>query len=181
MKKFLLAACLALPLLALGQQAAWADNCCTPLYRIGLSIGIVYRGWCGCDYGTCTVRKGWLGCKQYFNSCPAPESQPAACCGIGGPWYGVWPHTAHFQVPAPTGFPYWSAPMTYGSYGVGHAAAPLPQPGSITQTISAPPEMGYYGHGLAVMPASGNFGGFAPQGANVQAGYYQAPSYWYGR
>jgi hypothetical protein len=28
-----------------------------------------------------------------------------------GPWYLYWPMEAHFQAPAPTGYPYWPAPM----------------------------------------------------------------------
>ena len=49
---YVLAAVVALPLAALGQQRAMAGgcgDCCTPLYRIGMSVGIVFRGWCGCD------------------------------------------------------------------------------------------------------------------------------------
>jgi hypothetical protein len=38
------------------------------------------------------------------------------CCGSGGiqlaPWYLYWPMEAHFQVAAPTGYPYWPAAMT---------------------------------------------------------------------
>jgi hypothetical protein len=39
-----------------------------------------------------------------------------ACGGGGGmaqlgPWYLYWPLEAHYQVPAPTGYPYWPAPM----------------------------------------------------------------------
>jgi hypothetical protein len=28
-----------------------------------------------------------------------------------GPWYSYWPMEAHFQTPAPTGYPFWPSPM----------------------------------------------------------------------
>jgi hypothetical protein len=39
------------------------------------------------------------------------------CSGCGGgiqlaPWYLYWPMSAHFQVAAPTGYPYWPAAMS---------------------------------------------------------------------
>ena len=39
-------------------------------------------------------------------------------CGHGcgrptlGPWYLYWPQDAHFQTPAPTGYPFWPSAMT---------------------------------------------------------------------
>jgi hypothetical protein len=29
-----------------------------------------------------------------------------------GPWYLYWPMEAHFNTPAPTGYPYWPGPQT---------------------------------------------------------------------
>ena len=33
------------------------------------------------------------------------------CGGANGPWYTYWPLEAHFQTPAPTGYPYWPSPL----------------------------------------------------------------------
>src|SRR5262245_39241751 len=30
---------------------------------------------------------------------------------LAGPWYLYWPLDAHFQTPAPTGYPFWPTPM----------------------------------------------------------------------
>ena len=35
-----------------------------------------------------------------------------------GPWYLYWPLEAHFQTPAPTGYPYWPSPMGLPPTGV---------------------------------------------------------------
>ena len=69
-------------------------------------------------------------------------------CGYGGggsmgPWYSYWPLEAHFQTPAPTGFPYWPAPMTY------HAAAPAPDMGNAY--AGAPMGTEGYGYGNAAL------------------------------
>jgi hypothetical protein len=166
MKKFLLAALFALPLTALAGQRASAGDCCTPLYRIGFSVGIVYRGWCGCDYSCCKAPVGTgLGSgKCGGGGCGSGCSFPG-----GGPWYGYWPYPAHFQTPAPTGFPYWPAPMTYGGY----SQAPVPtSPPAMAQM----PGMEYYGNAAASIPMGGNFGGY-PSLQTV--GYNaQVPAYW---
>ena len=73
-----------------------------------------------------------------------------------GPWYSYWPLEAHFQTPAPTGYPYWPSPMGMGgmqpqlpAYGHHHGGAPQAMP---------------------MLP-----------GMHQQMGYFQqAPSYWYG-
>jgi hypothetical protein len=43
------------------------------------------------------------------------------CGGCNGPWYTYWPLEAHFQTPAPTGYPYWPSPMvsSLGQQGAG--------------------------------------------------------------
>lgn len=167
MKKFILAALVALPLTALAGQRASAGgcgDCCTPLYRLGFSLGIVYRGWCGCDYSCCKQKHGHGGCGQQ------------QCCNFpgGGPWYGAWPMGAHFNVPAPTGYPYWPAPMTWA----GHAMAPMPMP-MAPPAMASMPGMEYYGNAAASVPMGGNFGGY-PMAVGVQpVGYMsQAPAYW---
>lgn len=86
MKKVCMAALLLLPLLAIPARADTCGNlagCLVP-FRID---------WC------CHVR------------CYGPAD------GLGqfgqlGPWYLYWPMEAHFQTPAPTGYPFWPAPMT---------------------------------------------------------------------
>jgi hypothetical protein len=180
MKKFILAALVALPLTALSQQRAAAGSggcgdCCTPLYRVGMSIGIVWRGWCGCDYSCC---------KQKCNHCGSAYGGGGGGGGGasfpgGGPWYGYWPHPAHFQTPAPTGYPYWPAPMTYSGYG----AAPMQMPMDGGYAAMNMQGMQQYGNPMANMPVNGNFGGMAMNPAAVQptAYYPQAPAYWYGQ
>jgi hypothetical protein len=89
------------------------------------------------------------------------------CYGAGvhiqaGPWYSYWPLEAHFQVPAPTGYPYWPAPMTSN-------VPPLPAPH---------PGLAYPGP-VQLPPAR--------PPAHVQTGwqpvsyYANAPSYWYAK
>ena len=80
-----------------------------------------------------------------------------SCYGNGAgfgaaPWYSYWPVEAHFQVPAPTGYPYWPSPM-----GTAAGAQQFPA----------------YGFGPSQAPAT--------PGVHQQIGYYgPAPSYWYG-
>ncbi len=161
MKKFILAALVALPLTAWAGQRASAGDCCTPLYRVGISLGIVWRGWCGCDYSCCKQKMGGTKCGG------------GGCGGCsfanGGPWYGAWPYTAHFQNPAPTGYPYWPAPM-------GYAAAPVM---TAPPAMAMMPGMEQYGNAVMSMPINGNFGGY-PMAPGVQTvGYYAAPpAYW---
>jgi hypothetical protein len=76
-----------------------------------------------------------------------------------GPWYLYFPYEAHFQLPAPVGYPFWPGPVT--------AAAPrdyypagVPGPLSVPEARPLSP-VGYYYYGGVP---------FAP-----------APSYWYGR
>jgi hypothetical protein len=82
MKKFILAGLLVLPLLALPGRAQ-ASGC----------GGCWHKPW-SADFGV----------NFYWHSQPPP----AQC----GPWYLYWPMEAHFQVPAPTGYPYWPSPMS---------------------------------------------------------------------
>jgi hypothetical protein len=164
MKKFLLAAIFALPLTALAGQRASAGDCCTPMYRIGFSVGIVYRGWCGCDYSCCKAPHNTGSCGNKCGGCGSGCSFPG-----GGPWYGYWPYPAHFQSPAPTGYPYWPAPMTYGGY----AQAPVPMNAPAMAQV---PGMEMYGNAAASIPMGGNFGGYP---ALQTVGYTpQVPAYW---
>jgi hypothetical protein len=73
-----------------------------------------------------------------------------------GPWYTYYPYQAHFQTPAPTGYPYWPGPQTSG-----------PSPmfgGNYYQNPNMNMNQGFSNYPVApVQPCS-----------------YQAPSYWYG-
>ncbi len=84
-------------------------------------------------------------------------------CGGGnvcaGPWYLYFPYEAHFQMPAPLGYPYWPGPGA---------------PGAALQYPAQPP-----------MPPMAQPRTLSPLPAGVQpVGYYyygQVPSYWYAR
>jgi hypothetical protein len=157
MRKFILAAMAALPLTVFPPQAM-AGDCCTPLYRVGISIGLVFRGWCGCDYSCCKHPFGGFGKKGGGHCCSFPGA---------GPWYGHWPYPAHFQHPAPTGYPFWPPPLTWN----GHVAAPM---GHSDMHVAANPQMQYYANPMAAMPPNGNFAGQV-----LPAAYQNVPSYWY--
>ncbi|MBY0525299.1 MAG: hypothetical protein K2R98_17970 [Gemmataceae bacterium] len=165
MKKLLLAASLALPFALFGASKASAGGCCDcappPTYKVGISLGICFKPWFGCDRG------GGKGCCG---------SGPAGC-GYGpvsaGPWYSYYPYGAHFQTPAPTGFPGWPGPQVSG---------PTPLFGS-NQWIQPSPMMGGYPTYQAQSPG---YYQQAPMGYPmnpVQPVNYQgqAPSYWYGQ
>jgi hypothetical protein len=99
MKKFILAALLALPLATLAPQPAKADG-----FRLHIGCWTFGFGCGGCG--------GCGGC------CGGGTDFGIGCNGcIGGgtfqlaPWYLYWPMGAHFQMPAPTGFPNGAAPM----------------------------------------------------------------------
>ncbi|HVS36554.1 MAG TPA: hypothetical protein VMS17_13400 [Gemmataceae bacterium] len=95
MRKIVFAALLALPVFAVSSRA----QCCGSGGfggTFGLGINWCYSLHAGCGGGC-----------------------PSGCCpggggGVGqyGPWYLYWPMEAHFQTPAPTGYPYWPAPLT---------------------------------------------------------------------
>jgi hypothetical protein len=109
----LCAALLALPLLAAPAAAQCGKSGCL---RFGFGTDITLKGF-------------------YSTSCgPAPPCCPGGGGGgygggYGGgdgaglgPWYLYWPQEAHFQTPAPTGYPYWPAPQTLQN-GNGNGAA----------------------------------------------------------
>jgi hypothetical protein len=99
----------------------------------------------GLSFGTSgTISYGFRikvsGC-LHWNPCGCSGS---SCCGSGGggygygaaPWYSYWPLEAHFQVPAPTGYPYWPSPMA-PAYNNAPSQAPMPP--------AAHQQIGYYG------------------------------------
>jgi hypothetical protein len=173
MKKFIVAAILTLPLTAFGAHQAMAD-CCTPMYRIGFSLGLVCRSWCGCDYQCCKPHH----CKKCcgVQTCGGGGGGPGG--GGGMPWYGAWPYPAHFNAPAPTGYGYYPGPMQ-GMPGTGYAMMPMQvMPYAMTQPM--PEGMEQFANPMAMMPAYGNFGGVPMQPQIQPAAYYpQAPAYWY--
>jgi hypothetical protein len=77
---------------------------------------------------------------------PCGCSAPSCCgCGSGGggygggyggaPWYTYWPLEAHFQVPAPTGYPFWPSPM----------APMMTPPAAYDYNPGAHQQVGYFG------------------------------------
>jgi hypothetical protein len=98
MKKTFLAALLALPLPAVAAHA----QCC----------GGPHSGTFGMRFN---FFWGPPGCGAPGGNAPAQA----------GPWYLYWPMEAHFQTPAPTGYPFWPSPMTLPPGGP-DGAAPTP-------------------------------------------------------
>jgi hypothetical protein len=141
MRKFLLAAALALPFTVLVVSKASAGCCCPPppVTKVGISFGICWRTWCGHDCCGAASAGGRAG----------PGSGPVTA----GPWYTYYPYTGNSLTPAPTGYPYWPSPQTSGPMFGGNYQAPPQNPG------------------FSLYPA----------GPVQPCGYYQAPSYWYGR
>jgi hypothetical protein len=92
---------------------------------------------------------------------------PGAAWPQAGPWYLYWPLEAHFTAPAPTGYPYWPAPMGLPNQSFG---GPAVQPHyTPPPPTTAPPQP-------------------APPRSGLQPAYYRpvsyygpAPSYWYDR
>ena len=73
----------ALLALPLAALSAHAEGCCGP-YRVNAGVNFNFR---------------ISGPGDYYG-------------GQLGPWYLYWPMEAHFQTPAPTGYPYWPSPLT---------------------------------------------------------------------
>lgn len=174
MKKFLLAALLALPLTALAQAPASAgDCCCCSSPTICCNFGFKFKCWgcCSCCCDDC--------CKP---CCGSPCGGCGGCCA---PWYSYWPYDAHFQTPAPTGYPYWpagQAPMMYGSPPCAYGA---PNYGNPAMAYGAPmygnPAMAYGANSYG--PPAPPMALPAPPPTVQPCGYTpsSAPSYWYGR
>lgn len=97
MKKFVLAALCGLALVAVSNERAAAEG--------GRNFCINFGG-CGIGF--------WRGSSAYVGC--------GDCCGCPtlGPWYMYFPYEAHFQTPAPTGYPFGPGPMTAGCYSGGY-------------------------------------------------------------
>src|SRR5262249_37442570 len=118
MKKLLAALVLGLTVMA---APAHADGCG---WGCGLSTcGQSGHSW---SFGYCLKwnisLKTCFNCAPGCNGCaPCTPGCGSNCCVAGGgggggysmpgPCSSYWPLEAHFQVPAPTGYPYWPAPM----------------------------------------------------------------------
>lgn len=107
MKKLLFAALLALPAFAASARADGCGCCWFP-WRIDAGVNVHCR-----VYGPGDLAGG----------------------GQLGPWYQYWPLEAHFQTPAPTGYPYWPTPMTLPP---GGAAGGAPAPGNFQPASYTP-------------------------------------------
>lgn len=80
---------------------------------------------------------------------------------MAGPWYSYWPLEAHFQTPAPTGYPYWPSPMD---------SSVIPQ---------QPQAFNHAPSGPALYPPP-NTRAAAPPTHQAVGYFQQVPSYWYG-
>ncbi len=159
MKKFLWAAVLALPSLALGQGAARAEGGCLNLqgcFRVKICGTGFLKAWCE-PFGPCCAPCGTGGCGAggcgYGGGAVASYD---ACHGVvPGPWYTYWPYGGQPYMTSPVQTPGWVYDMNF------QTPAPYPNP--------------YLGFGaVAANPAAAAYNvGFQP------VGYY--PSYWYGR
>ncbi len=112
MKKLLLAALMAVPLFAVSARGqCCGGGCCFQPFRVNVGVS--------------------------FSVTPCNSGAVSQL----GPWYQYWPMEAHFQTPAPTGYPYWPAPMTLPpNAGVGGPAPANFMPASFQPSgYGAPP------------------------------------------
>ncbi len=119
MKRFVLAALLALSLTVVsGQQASAWCGCKLPWFCICRFGGC---GGGGCGHGGCYTGCGY----RYFGDCDYGGSGGCGhggCGGQQGAWYLYWPTDAPATAPQPVAYPYWPTP--------GFGAAPVYQPAS---------------------------------------------------
>jgi hypothetical protein len=102
MKRLLFAALAALAVLPLAAPSARAQCCNGAFSFSGFCVpGVLIRAQtfspC-CNYGN-----GFSPCGGAYGGGGGMQQL--------GPWYLYWPLEAHFQTPAPTGYPYWPSPM----------------------------------------------------------------------
>ncbi|MCS6852756.1 MAG: hypothetical protein NZ700_16485 [Gemmataceae bacterium] len=134
MRTILKAALWTLPVLLATPRPADAAGCCSP-FNFGFDLTI--KKWCShaCGCGPCFDNGG---CCLGGGPCP---------CYVA-PWYLYWPMEAHFQAAAPTGFPFWPAPMM--------ASGPTAPPAAHYGVAFGQPAYYGYSHGY------GYFGGYGP-------------------
>ena len=132
MTKFTWACLFALPLLALAPRAQAGCCCfCPPPINVNCHHSFSLQGTIGC----------------------APFNYGGA---QAGPWYSYFPYEAHFQTPAPYGYPFWptSVPtMAYPGTGAAYPnQVPAMQPETVQPTSYQP--VGYQATGYpSAVPA----------------------------
>jgi hypothetical protein len=111
MKRLVLAALAALPLFVASARAdGCGGGCCFQPFRVTVGVN--------------------------FSITPEYPGAVGQC----GPWYQYWPLEANFQTPAPTGYPYWPAPMALPpNAGLGAPAPANFQPASYQPGYGAAP------------------------------------------
>ena len=126
MKKGLGLALLALPLLTTPSfaQCGGGGGC-------GISGGFGFRFSLGFTGNLNAGCAGGCGSGCGMGGCGSPGGPGYGGGGQLAPWYNYWPLQAHFNAPAPTGYPYWPAPQ-----------APLPSAASAGPGLQP---VGYYG------------------------------------
>ncbi len=113
MKKLVFAALAAVPLFAVSVRAEGCGGCFFQPFRVNVGL----------------------------NFSVSPYYPGGGAVSQLGPWYQYWPMEAHFQTPAPTGYPYWPAPLTLPpNAGVGGPAPANFMPASLQPSgYGAPP------------------------------------------
>jgi hypothetical protein len=116
-----------------------------------------------------------LPASVYAYGCPLfPGAGGRPCTVQLGPWYLYYPYEAHFQLPAPVGYPMSPGVGSFPNWQAG-AAVPVGAPSAAP--VGAP---------SYVPPTDAPWQPPAPQplvqpSSYIQpAGYQQPPSYWYG-
>jgi hypothetical protein len=105
MRKLVAAALLALPLTAALPQQLQAGGGCYNLQG-GFKLKICYDSFFKCSH------EPWCGNGGGYGGGYGGNGGGNGGGGAWSPWYLYWPAEAHFQTPAPTGYPYWPSPMT---------------------------------------------------------------------
>ncbi|MFN4258890.1 MAG: hypothetical protein ACK4RK_06300 [Gemmataceae bacterium] len=199
MRRFLLAALLAIPWLVMDTSKSWAQCCCGG----GCGCGGCYNLKGGFDVKICGA--GFLKgcCDKYLpcicspwccggGGCCNPCCCGTQCCCGGapptcppGPWYLYWPLANYYSHPAPTGFPWYPPSMgvVSGSH-AGNIPVPVPEQPVHYHTAGYQPQAaGYQYHTAGYQPQAAGYqyhtAGYQPQAAGYQMPNfhsYQAPA-----
>jgi hypothetical protein len=169
MKKLLFCCPLALALLAVPSSAR-ASGLLNGPWKLGITNQTTFSF--GCQSYTVGGGLNFFG----YPGCPGGPGGGGGGGAGAGPWYQYWPMEAHFQTPAPVGFPYGPSPMGLpgmggyggGGYDGGHAGYGAGASGGHDAPAAT--------QETTRRPAPRPQAPFQPVGY-----YYQAPSYWYGR
>ena len=112
MNKLLMACLVALPLAAIPSQARAGHLGCAHGDCDEGGHHLLHGGHFACLHGHCSGLHGHFAALHghfagLFGAHDHAPSVPQA-----GPWYLYWPYQAHFQVPAPVPYPYYSPTLT---------------------------------------------------------------------